>query len=93
MHAIEMCGTNVALQGRLKKYIGVVPIAGIEQADMCLLIGTNRDESALFIGPHPENLTMNLPCRVVLGSGQRRIEVVGPLLEAESRAVHEGFWT
>jgi hypothetical protein len=36
---------------------------------------------------------MDLPCRVVLGAGQRSVEVVGPLLETESRAVHEGFWT
>jgi tRNA(Arg) A34 adenosine deaminase TadA len=54
--------------------------------------GLSERDLALVIGPHPENLTMNLPCRVVLASGQRRIEVVGPLLEAESRAVHEGFW-
>jgi tRNA(Arg) A34 adenosine deaminase TadA len=53
---------------------------------------SERDLGAL-IGPHPENLTMNLPCRIVLRSGQRPIEVVGPLLETESRAVHEGFWT
>lgn len=52
---------------------------------------SERDLGAL-IGPHPENLTMNLPCRAVLSSGQRPIEVVGPLLEAESRAVHAGFW-
>jgi tRNA(Arg) A34 adenosine deaminase TadA len=51
-------------------------------------------ETALreLIGPHPENLTLDLPCRVVLGSGQRPVEVVGPLLEAEASAVHEGFW-
>jgi tRNA(Arg) A34 adenosine deaminase TadA len=46
-----------------------------------------------LIGPHPDNLTMNLPCRIVLGAGQRRIEVIGPLLEAEARAVHDGFWS
>jgi len=46
-----------------------------------------------LIGPHPENLTMDLPCRQVLGAGQRKIEVIGPLLEVESRAVHDGFWT
>lgn len=45
-----------------------------------------------LIGPHPENLTMDLPCRQVLSAGQRKIEVVGPLLEAESRTVHDGFW-
>jgi hypothetical protein len=43
-------------------------------------------------GPHPEDPTMDLPCRTALGAGQRTIEVVGPLLEGEARAVHEGFW-
>lgn len=52
---------------------------------------SERDLGAL-IGPHPENLTMDLPCRVVLGAAQRVVEVVGPLLEEEARAVHEGFW-
>ena len=52
---------------------------------------SERDLSAL-IGPHPENLTMDLPCRTVLDAGQRAVEVVGPLLEAEAQAVHEGFW-
>lgn len=45
-----------------------------------------------LIGPHPDNLTMDLPCRIVLGAGQRKIEVVGPLLEDECVVVHEGFW-
>lgn len=43
-------------------------------------------------GGHPENATASLPCRTVLSSGQRPIEVVGPLLENEAMAVHEGFW-
>ena len=45
-----------------------------------------------LIGPHPENLTLDLPCRTVLGAGQRTVEVVGPLLEDEAARVHEGFW-
>jgi hypothetical protein len=45
------------------------------------------------IGAHPENLRMDLPCRAVPGARQRKIEVVGPLLEQACRAVHEGFWT
>jgi tRNA(Arg) A34 adenosine deaminase TadA len=57
-----------------------------------VVYGLSERALARIIGPHPENLTMDLPCRVVLGSGQRRIEVVGPLLEDESRAVHDGFW-
>lgn len=45
-----------------------------------------------LIGPDLENLTMDLPCRDVIAAGQRRVEVVGPLLEDESATVHEGFW-
>jgi tRNA(Arg) A34 adenosine deaminase TadA len=46
-----------------------------------------------LIGPHPENLTMDLPCRVVFADGQRKIDIIGPLLEQEARTVHEGFWS
>ena len=31
-------------------------------------------------------------CRAVLQSGQRTIEVLGPLLAEEAITVHEGFW-
>ena len=57
-----------------------------------VVYGLSERDLGQLIGPHPENLTMDLPCRIVLGAGQRRVEVVGPLLEKESRAVHEGFW-
>ncbi len=43
-------------------------------------------------GNNEENPTMHLPCREVLGSGQRPIEVIGPMLETEAKCVHEGFW-
>ncbi|MFT4212723.1 MAG: nucleoside deaminase [Microbacterium sp.] len=43
-------------------------------------------------GDHPENPTFSLPCREVFARGQRRIEVVGPLLEDEAARAHEGFW-
>jgi tRNA(Arg) A34 adenosine deaminase TadA len=47
-----------------------------------------------IIGPHPDNLTLDLPCRVVLAAGQRPVEVIGPLLEedAEALGLHEGVW-
>jgi tRNA(Arg) A34 adenosine deaminase TadA len=58
-----------------------------------VVYGLSENELRVLIGPHPENLTMNLPCRDVFAAGQREIEVVGPLLEAECRAVHEGAWS
>jgi len=44
-------------------------------------------------GDHPENPTLDVPCRVVLDGGQRRVEVVGPLLEDEGAALHLRAWT
>ena len=44
-------------------------------------------------GTHPENPTLDLPCRSVFAAGQRAVEVIGPLLEDEAASVHEGFWT
>ncbi len=45
-----------------------------------------------IVGRSPEQLV--LPCREVFAHSQRHIEVRGPVsaLEAEARAVHEGFW-
>ena len=52
-------------------------------------------ESALreMTGAHPENPTLTLPCRDVLAAGSRAITVTGPLLEEESAAPHQGFWS
>ncbi len=55
--------------------------------------GMSEQALKALIGPDPENLTMDLPCRTVFAAGQRAVDVVGPLLEAESAAVHDGFWT
>jgi hypothetical protein len=48
-----------------------------------------------LIGPHPDNLTLDLPCRAVFAAGQRAVEVIGPLAEDDPEAVglHEGAWT
>ena len=43
-------------------------------------------------GDHPENPTLDLPCEVVFAAGQRKIDVVGPLLEDEAMAIHERAW-
>jgi tRNA(Arg) A34 adenosine deaminase TadA len=45
-------------------------------------------------GANPENPTLSLPCREVFARGQRPIQVEGPAteLEAEAKAVHQGFW-
>ena len=57
-----------------------------------IVYGLSETALAALIGPHPDNLTLDLDCRSVLGTGQRRVEVIGPLLEEEARAVHHAFW-
>src|SRR6185503_9154017 len=51
-------------------------------------------EIALYemVGPAPDHLM--LPCREVFARSQRPVVVQGPApeLDAEARAVHEGFW-
>ena len=58
-----------------------------------VVYGLSEQALGALIGPHPDNLTLALDCRRVLGAGQRAIEVIGPLLEDEARPVHDGFWT
>ena len=46
-------------------------------------------------GNHPENPTLSLPCRTVFASGQRPVEVIGPVaaLADEAALAHVGFWS
>lgn len=67
---------------------GAIYWAGIGR----VVYGLSESRLKAMIGPHPENLTMDLPCRQVFAAGQRRIEVSGPLLEEEAAAPHQGFW-
>jgi tRNA(Arg) A34 adenosine deaminase TadA len=57
-----------------------------------LVYGLSEHRLRAVTGNHPENPTLDLPCRTVFASGQRPTEVVGPLLEDEAEAVHEGAW-
>ena len=59
-----------------------------------LVFGMTERRLLELTGNHEENPTMNLPCRDVLGSGQKLIEVNGPVpeVEAEIAALHQNFW-
>lgn len=67
---------------------GAIYWAGIGR----LVYGLSEHRLRQFTGNHPENPTLDLPCREVFASGQRPTEVVGPLLEDEASALHEGVW-
>jgi tRNA(Arg) A34 adenosine deaminase TadA len=67
---------------------GAIYWAGIGR----LVYGLSEHRLRGITGNHPENPTLDLPCREVFESGQRPTEVLGPLLEDEAEALHEGVW-
>jgi tRNA(Arg) A34 adenosine deaminase TadA len=68
---------------------GAIYWAGIGR----LVYGLSEHRLRAVTGNHPENPTLDLPCRKVFESGQRSVEVVGPLLEDEAEALHAGLWS
>jgi tRNA(Arg) A34 adenosine deaminase TadA len=67
---------------------GAIYWAGIGR----VVYGLSEQRLRALTGDHPENPTLDLPCRDVFASGQRATEIVGPLLEDEAEAVHAGVW-
>ncbi|WP_312225848.1 nucleoside deaminase [Stutzerimonas nitrititolerans] len=57
-----------------------------------VVYGLSERSLKAITGNHPENPTLDLPCRIVFEAGQRKVEVLGPLLEEEAAALHEGIW-
>ena len=43
--------------------------------------------------PNLVNATLAIPCREIFARGNHDVEVSGPHLEEQARAVHDGFWS
>ena len=59
-----------------------------------VVYGASEERLLALTGDHSENPTLSLPCRAVFASGQKAIQVTGPVdeLEAELLALHQDFW-
>ena len=57
-----------------------------------LVYGQSEKSLKQATGQHPENPTLDLPCRQVFAAGQRAVDVVGPMLEDEAAALQHAFW-
>jgi tRNA(Arg) A34 adenosine deaminase TadA len=59
-----------------------------------LVYGMSERRLLELTGNHSENPTLDLPCRVVFAAGQKKIDVIGPVPEAEDEiaALHRDFW-
>jgi tRNA(Arg) A34 adenosine deaminase TadA len=67
---------------------GTIYWAGIGR----VVFGLSERRLKMITGDDDENPTMDLPCRTVFAAGQRAVEVIGPLLEDEAAALHDGAW-
>ena len=57
-----------------------------------VVYGLSERRLLSLTGSNAENPTFSLPCREVFEHGQRRVEILGPLLEDEAVKPQEGFW-
>lgn len=59
-----------------------------------VVFGIAEQRLGQLTGDHPQNPTLDLPCREVFARGRRPIVVIGPFpeLESETVAAHEGYW-
>lgn len=69
---------------------GTIYWAGIGR----VVYGASETDLLGLTGDHPENPTLDLPCREVFSCGQRAVQVLGPFaaLREELLAPHQGFW-
>jgi tRNA(Arg) A34 adenosine deaminase TadA len=60
-----------------------------------LVYGVSEARLLELTGNHPQNPTLNLPCRDLFDRGQKTIQVWGPIaaVAAEIEAVHSSFWS
>ena len=59
-----------------------------------LIYGMSESRLLELTGADPENPTLDLPCRQVFSRGQKPVQVIGPVPEAEAEIaeLHIGFW-
>lgn len=102
-HAERLLCTEAATRFPAEVLAGSTLYSSAEPCAMCagaiywvgigrVVFGLGESRLKAITGAHPENPTLDLPCRTVFAAGQKQIDVVGPLLEDEAAAQHEGFW-
>ncbi|HET7889262.1 MAG TPA: nucleoside deaminase [Bradyrhizobium sp.] len=103
-HAERLLATEACRRFKAEDLAGATIYSSAEPCAMCsgaiywagvgrLVYGLSEARLRGITGNHPENPTLDLPCRAVFASGQRATEVVGPLLEDDAAALHDGVWT
>lgn len=102
-HAERVLSTRASQRFRPAELADATMYTSAEPCAMCagaaywagigrIVYGLSEARLKTITGNHPENPTLDLPCRLVLDSGQRKVEVIGPLNEDEAAELHLAFW-
>jgi tRNA(Arg) A34 adenosine deaminase TadA len=102
-HAERLIATQASKQIAPAILSGATLYSSAEPCAMCagaiywagigrVVFGLSERRLKQMTGNHSENPTLDLPCRLVFAAGQRKIDVVGPLLEDEAAELHQGVW-
>jgi tRNA(Arg) A34 adenosine deaminase TadA len=102
-HAERLLATRACKQFATELLLGSTLYTSAEPCAMCagaiywagigrVVYGLSEGRLKAITGAHAENPTLDLPCRTVFAAGQRRVEVIGPLLEDEAAAIHFSAW-
>jgi tRNA(Arg) A34 adenosine deaminase TadA len=102
-HAERLLATAASKKYRPAELMECTMYTSAEPCAMCsgavywvgigrVVYGLSESRLKTVTGSHPENPTLDLPCRTVFAAGQRKVEVAGPLLEDEAAAQHVGVW-
>ncbi len=102
-HAERLLATRASKAHRPDFLAGCTMYVSAEPCAMCagaiywagigrVVYGQSERDLRAQTGDHPENPTLDLPCRAVFAAGQRPVEVAGPLLAEEAAALQADFW-
>ncbi|MEN9630716.1 MAG: hypothetical protein RJA10_3944 [Pseudomonadota bacterium] len=104
-HAEAVLAREAAQRFDAQRLWGCTLVTTVEPCAMCagtqywahigrLVYGMSEARLLQLTGNHAENPTLDLPCREVFARGQKSIEVIGPVAEAEEEiaALHRDFW-
>jgi tRNA(Arg) A34 adenosine deaminase TadA len=102
-HAERLLCTQASKQLDAEALAGATLYSSAEPCAMCagtiywtgigrVVFGLSERRLKRITGNHAENPTLDLPCRTVFAAGQRETDVIGPLLEDEAAALHDGVW-
>jgi tRNA(Arg) A34 adenosine deaminase TadA len=101
-HAQRLLATAASKKYRPRQLAQCTMYATTEPCAMCagavywagigrVVYGLSEKRLKQIIGNQAEMQTLDLPCHTVFAAGQRKVEVVGPLIEDEAAELHKSF--